>query len=187
MQNKAEINIWKEVVNKLIENNFTIATMESCTGGKIACEITNIPGASEILKESFITYCNDAKIKFGVSKEVIEKYTVYSSETAVEMCKAAKKQANSLYGIGVTGELGRIDPNNQVDKLNHVWFAIVNEKDECDVKEINAPNGERKEQKEFISNQIAKELLRILKENRKSWIEDSNEYRFYNRQICTFT
>ena len=55
---KTQKNIWEEVVKKLIEKKMTIATMESCTGGGIANEITNISGASAILKESYVTYSN---------------------------------------------------------------------------------------------------------------------------------
>ena len=65
------------LVKKLTKNKKTIATMESCTGGGLASEITNISGASEILKKSYVTYCNEAKIELGVPKEVIEKHTVY--------------------------------------------------------------------------------------------------------------
>ena len=85
-------NIWEEIVKKLIEKKLTISTMESCTGGGIANEITNISGASEVLKVSYVTYSNEAKIKFGVPEKIIEKYTVYSKETAIEMAKAAKEQ-----------------------------------------------------------------------------------------------
>ena len=98
-------NIWEQIVKNLIQKNLTISTMESCTGGGIANEITNISGASSVLMESFVTYCNEAKIKHGVPEDVIKKYTVYSPETAIEMSKAAKKQANSDIGIGVTGQL----------------------------------------------------------------------------------
>ena len=111
-------NLWSEIVNKLIENNLTIATMESCTGGGIANEITSISGASAVIKESYVTYCNEAKIKQGVPAETIEKYTVYSQETAVDMAKAVKKQAGSNISVGITGQLGRIDPSNPVEKLN---------------------------------------------------------------------
>ena len=55
-------NIWEDIVKILINKNYTISTMESCTGGGIANQITNIQGASAILKESYITYCNEAKI-----------------------------------------------------------------------------------------------------------------------------
>ena len=75
----------KEVVELLIKKHKTISTMESCTGGGVANAITSIEGASEILKFSAVTYSNEFKIKMGVSEEVIEKYSVYSEETADEM------------------------------------------------------------------------------------------------------
>lgn len=152
-------NYWFDIVNKLIEKNLTIATMESCTGGGIANEITNISGASAIIKESYVTYCNEAKIKEGVPAEVIEKYTVYSSKTAQEMAKAAKRQAKSNMAVGITGQLGRIDPNNPTNKLNHVWFAIVDNNDNIIEKEIVVPDAERKIQKEYAINEVAKELI----------------------------
>ena len=55
----------------------TVSTMESCTGGAVVNAITNIPGASQVLKYSAVTYCNEFKIKMGVSKDVIDKYSVY--------------------------------------------------------------------------------------------------------------
>lgn len=155
-------NYWFDIVNKLIEKNLTIATMESCTGGGIANEITNISGASVVIKESYVTYCNEAKIKEGVPAEVIEKYTVYSSKTAQEMAKAAKRQAKSNIAVGITGQLGRIDPNNPTNKLNHVWFAIVDNNDNIIEKEIVVPDAERKIQKEYAINEVAKELISLI-------------------------
>ena len=155
-------NYWFEIVNKLIEKKQTIATMESCTGGGIANEITNISGASAIIKESYVTYCNEAKIKHGVAAEVIDTYSVYSTETAIEMAKAAKQKANSNYSIGVTGQLGRIDPNNPEEKLNHVWFAISDKDDNITSKEIVVPSDDRNKQKEYVIDEIAKELVNII-------------------------
>ena len=51
-----------KVVELLIKNNKTISTMESCTGGALVNAITNIPGASEVLKFSAVTYSNEYKI-----------------------------------------------------------------------------------------------------------------------------
>ena len=45
-------NLMTEVVKKIDELHKTISTMESCTGGRVASEITNISGASDILKFS---------------------------------------------------------------------------------------------------------------------------------------
>ena len=51
----------EEIIEKLIKNNKTISTMESCTGGGVANAITNISGASEVLKFSAVTYSNELK------------------------------------------------------------------------------------------------------------------------------
>ena len=155
-------NAWSKIVEELNCKNMTIATMESCTGGGIADKITNISGASAVLKESYITYSNEAKIKQGVPREVIEKYTVYSPETAIEMAKAVKKNAKSNYAIGVTGQLGRIDPNNPVDKLNYVWYAIIDETENCLIVELQVIDDNRKEQKDFVIEHMAKTLLKHL-------------------------
>ena len=98
-------NLNENIVKFLNKQNKTISFMESCTGGFLANEITNISGASDVLKVSLITYSNEYKMKFGVTKNTIEKYTVYSMETAKEMAKQVSDFAASNYGIGVTGEL----------------------------------------------------------------------------------
>lgn len=98
-------NLNENIVKFLNEQNKTISFMESCTGGFLANEITNISGASNVLKVSLITYSNKYKMKFGVTKNTIEKYTVYSIETAKEMAKMVSDFAASDLGIGVTGEL----------------------------------------------------------------------------------
>lgn len=155
---------WKTIVNRLIEEELTISTMESCTGGGIANEITNISGASAVLKESFVTYCNEAKIKHGVPSIIIEQFTVYSPEVAIAMAKAVKEQTDSDIGIGVTGQLGRIDPANPVDKLNTVWYSIIDEENNIIIKEIHVPDLERKEQKSYIINEISNSLINIKNE-----------------------
>lgn len=154
---------WFEIVGMLNEKKLTISAMESCTGGAIANEITNISGASEVLHESYVTYCNSAKVKHGVSAEVISKYTVYSAEVALEMAKAVMKLSNSDIGIGVTGLLGRIDPNNPVDKLNVVWYSVVT-KDSKIVRKIKVPNADRSYQKKFVCYEVALTLAKVIRE-----------------------
>ena len=98
-------NLNEKIVKILNEQNKTISFMESCTGGFLANEITNVSGASNVLKVSVVTYSNKYKMKFGVTKNTLEKYTVYSMETAKEMAKNISDFAASSFGIGVTGEL----------------------------------------------------------------------------------
>ena len=67
------------IINKLISNKESIATMESCTAGFLVANLTNVDGSSEVIKVSLVTYSNEYKIKFGVNAETIEKYSVYSN------------------------------------------------------------------------------------------------------------
>ncbi len=119
----------KEIVEYLTKNKETISTMESCTGGYIANAITNIEGASEVLKFSAVTYSNEYKIKLGVKKETIDKYTVYSINTANEMSRVISEYTNSDYGIGVTGKLNRADIHNQHGEDNIVYISIYSKKE----------------------------------------------------------
>ena len=114
----------QEVIQILTKLNKTIATMESCTGGGVANAITNIEGASEVLKYSAVTYSNEYKIKMGVNQKTINKYSVYSMEVAREMAENISNFANSNYGIGITGKLNRVDVNNPFGEDNVTFISI---------------------------------------------------------------
>ncbi len=153
----------RKLVEKLIEKKKTISTMESCTGGGVADAITSIEGASEILKFSAVTYSNEFKIKMGVSESVIEKYSVYSEETANEMSKNISIFTNSDYGIGITGKLNRQDINNLYGEDNVVFISIYDKiNNEFVSKKVIATKNSRKENKLMIIEEIKEMLLKIL-------------------------
>ncbi len=153
----------EKVVNKLIELNKTISTMESCTGGGLANAITNIPGASDILKFSAVTYSNEFKIKMGVSKDIIDKYSVYSMETAIEMSKNISLFTNSDYGVGITGKLNKIDKANLYGDNSTIYISIyIKEEDKYINFKLNAIKETREENKKYIIEEIEKKLLEIL-------------------------
>lgn len=158
----------KKIIEILTNNKETISTMESCTGGGIANAITNIEGASEVLKYSAVTYSNEFKIKMGVSKDTINKYTVYSGEVANEMSKCISDYTNSDYGVGVTGKLNRVDKFNPYGSDNIVYISIYSKKDNkyhTATVECTAPS--RKENKELVINTIIFMLKDIIKNNKK--------------------
>lgn len=155
---------FKEIIERLTEKKRTIATMESCTGGGVANAITNIEGASEVLKYSAVTYSNEYKIKMGVSDEVIDQYSVYSMETAKEMALNISRFANSDYGVGITGKLNRVDPNNPYGEDNVVFISIYDrEADEYTGIKVEATKGSRAENKELVIDAIISKLLEIIK------------------------
>lgn len=152
----------KRVVEKLKKNNKTISSMESCTGGGLANAITNIEGASDVIKFSAVTYSNEYKIKMGVSKDVIDKYSVYSIQTANEMSYNIAKFANSNLGVGITGKLNRVDKNNPFGEDNVVFISIYDkDNDKYYTSKVEATKKSRKENKELVINEIINMILDI--------------------------
>lgn len=97
----------ESLVRELDKRSKTISAMESCTGGALANEITNIKGASNVLKYSAVTYSDEYKIKMGVEKSIIYNYGIYSKQTAKEMAKSICTFAKSDFGIGITGIINK--------------------------------------------------------------------------------
>lgn len=156
------MNNFKSIIQKLTKENKTISTMESCTGGGVANAITNVPGASDVFQYSAVTYSNDYKIKMGVSKEVIDKYTVYSMETAESMAKAITKFTGSSYGVGITGKLNRFDKNNPYGKDNIVYFSIYDStKDKYYNESVEAKKTTRQANKKIVIEKIIEVLEKI--------------------------
>ena len=153
----------QKIVEELIKRNKTISTMESCTGGHVVDAITSVEGASSVLKFSAVTYSNEYKIKMGVSKDIIDTYTVYSMETANAMSKAISDYTNSTYGIGVTGQINKVDPANVVDNSNKIYVSIYDrENDKYYNKELTALQLDRKANKDYIVDVIKDIMTSIL-------------------------
>lgn len=152
---------FKNIIEILTKNNETIATMESCTGGGVANAITSIEGASNVLKFSAVTYSNEYKIKMGVDEKIIDKYSVYSMETAKAMSKSISDFAHSTYGVGITGKLNRADENNNFGKDNEVFISIY-ENENYHTFSLVVDKLSRAENKEVIIEKIIEELENIL-------------------------
>lgn len=141
-----KIKTMKDLVNYLILCNKKISTMESCTGGDVANEITNIEGASNIFGFGMVTYSNEYKIKQGVNKKTIEEYTVYSLEVANEMSRVVQNYTSSDYAIGITGQMRRVDPNNITDEDNRVYISIYDKEDDKYYNKIVIMNKKTREE-----------------------------------------
>ncbi len=154
----------KKIIKILKEKNKTISCMESCTGGMLSNEITNIEGASSVFKLGLVTYSNEFKEYFGVSNKTIKEYSVYSNNVSEEMAKRVCKISDSNYSIGITGMLGNVDPNNVSNNLNDVYISIYSkEENKCFNYKIEAIGKNRLEKKQFIINFVKEKLYGICK------------------------
>ncbi|MBQ3307418.1 MAG: CinA family protein [Bacilli bacterium] len=154
---------FQKIVEKLTQKGLKISMMESCTGGGISNSITNIEGSSEVFEFCAVTYSNDYKIKMGVSKELIDEYSVYSFEVSGDMAKAITSFTNSDYGIGVTGKLNRVDPHNLKGNNNEVFVSIYDKRNDIlNSFKIVVTEESRKKNKELVINRIIEELEEMI-------------------------
>ena len=150
----------EQIINELIKNKITIATMESCTGGAVASAITNVEGSSEILQFSAVTYSNEFKMKMGVSHKTLDNYSVYSLETARDMAKTISKFAHSRLGIGITGRFNREDSSNPGGDTGLVYIAIYDSIEDAYYETISkAMPSSRADNKEIIVQHVENMLF----------------------------
>jgi nicotinamide-nucleotide amidase len=108
----------------LLENNATLSTVESCTGGSVAHLITGVPGCSGYFMGSVVAY--DNKIKTGllnVPEEIIEKHGAVSRETVEAMARGGAAVFGTTYTIATSGIAG--PSGGTADKpVGTVWVAV---------------------------------------------------------------
>ena len=95
------------VVGLLKKKKMTLSLAESCTGGAVAADIVNVPGASEVFMCGYVTYTNRAKRKcLGVKKSTLKKEGAVSAKCARQMAKGGAKAAKTDVCLSVTGLAG---------------------------------------------------------------------------------
>lgn len=125
------------VVGQLLkQQNRTISTAESCTGGKIAQVLTSVTGASKYFKGSVVSYATETKIEIlGLSEELIQTQSVVSAAVAKQMAINIKKMMKTDYAIATTGNAGPTKDDADAD-VGTVFIALATPNDVI-VEEFN--------------------------------------------------
>ena len=112
----------------LTQKKATIATAESCTGGKIASLLTSVSGASNYFRGSIVSYATEVKSTvLHISEELIKNYSVVSEQVAIEMAVNAQKILQTDYAIATTGNAG--PSKGEADaEVGTVFIAIATPK-----------------------------------------------------------
>jgi nicotinamide-nucleotide amidase len=120
----------------LTQQKKTIATAESCTGGKIAQMLSSVPGASNYFKGSVVSYATETKIKvLGISEDLIQKHSVVSAEVAKAMAISIQKLLQTDYAIATTGNAGPTKGDADAE-VGTVFIALATA-EEVVVQEFN--------------------------------------------------
>ncbi|WP_452218783.1 competence/damage-inducible protein A [Lacinutrix undariae] len=120
-----DISIEAIIGKQLAQMGKTIATAESCTGGKIGESFTVHAGASKYFKGSIVSYTTDSKIAvLKIPKQIIEEHSVVSAEVAEAMATSVLGLFNSDYAIATTGNAGPTKGDSN-EEIGTVFIAIA--------------------------------------------------------------
>lgn len=125
---EGETSIVERIGKILMAKNNTLSVAESCTGGKIAAEITKHPGVSSWFKGGVIPYKTELKTKLlGVPEAFIDKYNVVSIEVAEAMAEQACRVLDSDFAVATTGIAGPTQGDG-IDEVGTVYIAVASPK-----------------------------------------------------------
>lgn len=132
------------VAKLLLEKNITISSAESCTGGKFAAALCEIPGISAVFERGIVTYSNRAKMEeLGVKEETLAAYGAVSPETAEEMVRGLAAKTGSDLCISVTGIAGP-GGGSEEKPVGLAYIGLSYKGDVKVVKHMRASSGGRK-------------------------------------------
>jgi PncC family amidohydrolase len=124
------------IMTHCVANNITISAAESCTGGSFIASLVAVPGASAVIHASFVTYANDAKIRYAhVSQDLLDQHGAVSEEVAVAMARGVREETNSSIGVGITGIAG--PSGGSKEKPVGLVYICVNDNKNTRVQQYN--------------------------------------------------
>ncbi|MEE2770753.1 MAG: nicotinamide-nucleotide amidohydrolase family protein, partial [Bacteroidota bacterium] len=121
-----EENALEETIGRVLkENRWTLATAESCSGGRLASLFTEHPGASEYFMGSLVCYATRSKVEIlGVEQELVDQFSVVSGEVAEAMAQKAREKMHADFAISTTGNAGPSKGDSDAD-VGTVFIGIA--------------------------------------------------------------
>jgi len=154
---KDEDELQSILIRLLTERKQTLAVAESCTGGRIADRLTNVPGASAVFLCGFVTYNNNAKESFlGVRPETLAAHGAVSEPVVREMAEGARRRGGADFGLAVTGIAGPTGGSAE-KPVGTVFIALATAQQTFVLNPMNPYDRETFKQ---VTSQQALELLR---------------------------
>lgn len=146
------------IIELLTARRETVATAESCTGGFLANRLTNVPGASAVFIEGFVTYANEAKTRLlGVPATALEQHGAVSAAVAQAMAEGAQQAAGVDHALATTGIAGP-SGGSEEKPVGTVFIALASKGQETIVGRYRYPTD--RETFKFLTTQTALDLLR---------------------------
>jgi nicotinamide-nucleotide amidase len=111
------------LARRLLDNDLTLVTAESCTGGLLAAELTAVAGSSNWFEGAFVTYRLSAKRRMvGVPADLLDREGAVSEPTARAMAEGALAHSDARISVAITGVAGP-DGGDPLNPVGTVWFG----------------------------------------------------------------
>lgn len=150
----------KQVHELLIQNEMTISSSESCTGGLLSHYLTYLPGSSAFFIAGVVAYSVESKKTIlSISSETLRQYGTVSIETAKEMAERIRSLTGSDIGISTTGNLG---PDVLEGKERGLVYVAVSKKGSIFKRELRL-RGSRQKNKEMAALEAMNLLIDVIK------------------------
>ncbi len=157
------LTVIKEISGRLTEKGLKLAVAESCTGGLISHEITNLPGSSKFFDMSVVSYSEKSKKSvIGIGASLLKKYGTVSEETAVAMAQGIRKLSGADVSLSITGVAGP-EPLEGKD-IGLVYMAAC-------LKDVVESRGmSLKGNRETVKRDASLEALKFLNQVLRLWL-----------------
>ena len=148
------------VLDRCRDLGLTLATAESCTGGLVAAELTEIPGSSDVFVGAVVSYANEVKESaLGVPEALLTTHGAVSEEVARAMAEGARRRLGADLAISVTGVAG--PGGGTAEKPVGLVYVGVSGPEGTEVRELRL-SGSRREIRERATAVSLHEVRRLL-------------------------
>ncbi len=150
----------EQIIKELIDKNISITTAESCTGGRVASEITKYAGVSSIYPGSVVSYSNEIKQKvLNVHKSTLKNFGAVSRECVKEMLDGVMELMGADISVAISGIAG--PTGGTKEKPVGLVYIGVKYKDKLFI-EKNIFDGDRNEVQERAKNRAFEMVEKII-------------------------
>ena len=153
---------WAPLLERLTDDDMTVAVAESLTGGRLASRLTDAPGASKVVLGGVVSYATEVKISvLKVPEALVDDHGVISAECAASMAEGIRDLMGSTYGLSTTGVAG---PEEQEGEAVGTVFVAVAAGDGTSVVPLSL-EGDREHIQERTVDAVLSELAARMNES----------------------
>lgn len=158
----SDLNYEQYTIDLLKKAQLTLSVAESLTGGLVLEELTNIPGASEVIVGGVVTYQTDSKMNIlGVPKDIINEFSVVSKEVASQMAERTLDLTQSDLAIALTGVAGPDKLDNH--PVGEVFIALAAKNAETQTIHLNIKNKPRSIVRDIAKHEALRSVTKFIK------------------------